>query len=91
MGAEAGPFPDAFAMDSLVITGLVGVGMFLLGWFTHTWIAQRHAEAAAAAGPATSRWKCQGCGKVKELPAELDRRVLVCNNCNQRLVRLEAD
>jgi hypothetical protein len=78
-------------MDHLIITGLVGVGMFLLGWFTHTWIAERAAAAAEAAGPPTSRWKCQGCGKVKELPSELDRRVLVCNNCNQRLVRLGAE
>ena len=79
------------AMDNVMLTALVGVGCFLLGWFTHTWIASRRAEAAQAAEPATSRWKCSGCGRVKQLPAELDNRVMVCNNCNVRLQRVSAE
>jgi hypothetical protein len=78
-------------MDNFVINVLVGVGMFLLGWFTHTWIASRKAAEAEAAGPAMSSWKCNSCGRVKTLPAELDNRVLVCNNCNVRLVRLSGE
>jgi hypothetical protein len=78
-------------MDNIGVTALVGVGMFMLGWFTHTWIAARKEAAAAEAGPALSQWKCHGCGRVKELQAELDGRVLVCINCNVRLVRLSGE
>lgn len=78
-------------MENLGITALVGVGMFMLGWFTHTWIAGRREAEAAEAGPPMSQWKCNGCGRVKTLPAELDGRVLVCNNCNVRLVRLSGE
>jgi hypothetical protein len=74
-------------MDNLFITALVGLGCFMLGWFTHTWIASRRAEAEELAGPVVSHWKCNGCGRVKQLPTELDNRVMVCNNCNVRLVR----
>lgn len=87
---EAGPCP-AHPMDHYLITALVGLGCFMLGWFTHTWIAARRTEVAEEAGPVTSRWKCNGCGRVKQLPPELDNRVMVCNNCNVRLVRLSGE
>lgn len=78
-------------MDNFLVTALVGLGCFMLGWFTHTWISARRAEAVEAATPVTSRWKCNGCGRVKQLPSELDQRVMVCNNCNVRLVRLQGE
>jgi hypothetical protein len=84
---EAGPFPAHPLMDNIIVTGLVGLGCFMLGWFTHTWIAARRAERTEEAAPIASRWKCNGCGRVKALPPELDNRVMVCNNCNVRLVR----
>jgi hypothetical protein len=77
-------------MNNAITTALIGVGMFLLGWFTHTWVEARRQAEAEEAGPSLTRWKCNGCGRVKTLPTELDARVLVCNNCNVRLVRLEA-
>ena len=71
-------------MDHTLVTLLVGVGMFFLGFFTHTWLSRRPESVPAQR---YSRWACPGCGKVKELPADLDSRVVVCNNCQVRLVR----
>ena len=37
----------------------------------------------------TSHWRCPKCERVKELPAELASKVLICNNCNVRLVQVD--
>lgn len=65
----------------LLSLAFVGAGMFMLGWYAHAW-AHRPPEA-----PAASRWNCPKCQRVKELPPELDGKVLVCNNCQVRLLR----
>lgn len=63
----------------------LGAGMFLLGWFAHGW-AHRPRELPPAEAP-MARWRCGQCGREKRLPAELEAKVLVCNNCQVRLVR----
>ncbi len=69
---------------ALVPTAFAAVGMFCVGWFAHAWVSSRR-EADAI--PTTQRWTCPKCGRIKDLPAELEARGLVCNNCQVRLQR----
>ncbi|HEY9724689.1 MAG TPA: hypothetical protein V6D47_21990 [Oscillatoriaceae cyanobacterium] len=71
-------------MLSLLPFFLIGLGMFVLGWNMHAWLTK---PEEVLAPPQFTRWRCPKCERVKELPSELDRRVMVCNNCNVRLSR----
>lgn len=64
----------------------VGAGMFMLGWYTRG----LHEQKLAVSVPTHTTWKCPRCEKTKTLPAELDQRVLVCNNCEVRMTRATA-
>ena len=72
-------------MAFYVAIAALGAGMFMLGWFSHGWVLR--ARAIEAAEPATTTWRCGQCGREKVLPADLDAKVLVCNNCQVRLHR----
>jgi hypothetical protein len=61
----------------------IGGGMFMLGWYTRGLKAQQEVDAV----PPTTVWKCPKCEKTKALPTDLQARVLVCNNCECRMVR----
>lgn len=63
-------------------TAFVGAGMFFLGWYAHAWLMRPRDEA-----PTHTRWVCPSCDREKILPAELNAKVLVCNNCQVRLTR----
>lgn len=63
----------------------IGGGMFMLGWYTRG----VHEKKLADEVPTHTVWKCPRCEKSKTLPAELDQRVLVCNNCEVRMTRSE--
>ena len=71
-------------MFELFAVGFVGIGMFFFGWFAHAWLVK---PEVVEAEPVYSSWRCPQCERQKHLPAELDDRVKVCNNCNVRLVR----
>jgi hypothetical protein len=63
---------------------LFGAGMFYFGWHIRGTRIQ-HVEVPIIR---YARWRCPKCERVKELPAELESKVLVCNNCNVRLEKL---
>ena len=63
---------------------LLGTGMFALGWFVRGF-GMRPDEVPVHL---TAHWRCPKCERVKELPAELESKVLVCNNCNVKLEKL---
>lgn len=69
---------DAYWLLSLLF---VGIGMFFLGWYAHAW---KHRPPDA---PGLTTWSCPKCSREKQLPPALDGKVLVCNNCQVRLVR----
>jgi hypothetical protein len=66
------------------ITLAFGAGMFLLGW----WARGKTFKPVEIEVERKARWRCAKCERVKELPAELERQVLVCNNCNIRLEKV---
>jgi hypothetical protein len=63
---------------------LVGAGMFALGWVARDRHGPTHAILEARS---FTRWRCPQCVREKELPDDLDARVMICNNCQVRLVR----
>lgn len=62
-----------------------GAGMFMLGW----WARGRHIRPVEVPVIRYGRWRCPKCERVKELPAELENKVLVCNNCQTRLEKVD--
>lgn len=62
-----------------------GAGMFMLGWY----LRGRYMRPVEVPVVRFGRWRCPKCERVKELPAALENRVLVCNNCNVKLEKLD--
>lgn len=80
-------------MESIVVTLIFGAAMFCAGWIAHAWTgagrqapAREDAEDGEPAVPRT-RWVCPQCRRRRDLPSDLDGKVLLCNNCQVRLVR----
>ena len=82
-------------MDHWILPLLYATGAFILGWFARGWkdsIAEREEQAALEAdeaefGKPRTRWICPQCQRRRDLPTELDQKVLVCNLCQVRLQR----
>lgn len=72
-------------MVEVLIALVFGAGMFFMGW----WARGRNIRHVEVPVIRFARWRCPKCERVKELPAELERKVLVCNNCQVRLEMLD--
>ncbi len=80
-------------MENIVVTLIFGVAMFCAGWLAHAWAGagrREHDEgeepAIEVAAPKT-RWTCPQCQRRRDLPSNLGGKVLLCNNCQVRLVK----
>ena len=71
-------------MEAFFLSLVFGAGMFFLGW----WARGRTYKPVEVPVIRYGHWRCPKCERVKELPAELESKVLVCNNCNVRLEHL---
>lgn len=80
-------------MESTIVTLIFGVAMFCAGWIAHAWMGAGRLEAAPDDEPPAdapiprTRWICPQCQRRRDLPSDLDGKVLLCNNCQVRLVR----
>ena len=80
-------------MPDFVVTLVFGAAMFCAGWIAHAWTGagrqaadEEEAPSVEAAVPRT-RWICPQCQRRRDLPSDLDGKVLLCNNCQVRLTR----
>jgi hypothetical protein len=84
-------------MESTIVALVFGIGMFFAGWFAHAWFGagRRDGDGAPDEPPIEAyvnrtRWVCPQCGRKRQLPSDLDGKVMLCNNCQGvRLVRDE--
>jgi hypothetical protein len=80
-------------MEQTIITLIFGAAMFVAGWIAHAWAGagRREAEedepAEVEAPIPRTKWICPTCQRRRDLPSDLDGKVILCNNCQVRLVR----
>ena len=65
---------------------ILAVLLFAAGWFVRG-LTMKTVEVPILT---TLQWRCPKCERVKVLPAELEAKVLLCNNCNVKLAKVEA-
>lgn len=80
-------------MENIIVTLIFGISMFAAGWLAHAWVGAGKREPVAEEEPPSeasiprTRWVCPQCQRRRDLPSNLDGKVLLCNNCQVRLVK----